>query len=77
MFPDMLASQSRSLKTRFRVTNPKKHWAKKIRIGLEPRAGQRGRKCTNVLSLWRNTQSQNPSRKIFFSISSRRLAESV
>jgi len=28
--PDMLASQSRALKTRFRVKNPKKHWAKKI-----------------------------------------------
>jgi len=28
--PDMPACQSRDLKTRFRVKNPKKYWAKKI-----------------------------------------------
>ena len=66
--PDVLASQSRALKTLFRVTNPKKTWAKKIHIGLAPRARQRRQKCANMLSLWRNTQRiQNPSRKkIFF-----------
>jgi len=51
---------------------------KEVRIELGPKARQRRQKCTNMLSLWRNTQrTQNPSRKTFFSISSRRLAESV
>jgi len=43
--PDMLASQSRAVKTSFRVKTPKKHWAKKIRIGL----GHRVRKsCPKI-----------------------------
>jgi len=48
---DILAGQSRALKTRFQVTN----------------CWQRRQKCTNLLSLWRNTQrTENPSRKNFF-----------
>jgi len=74
----MLASQSRALQIRFRVTNLKKLWAKNVCIGLAPMARQRRQKCRDLLSLWRNTQrTQIARRNIFFSISRQRLAESV
>jgi len=76
--PDMLASQSRALKTRFRVSNPKKHWAKKIRIGLGPRARQSWPKIAQTCSHCDVTHKQPKIQaEFFFSISSRRLAESV
>jgi len=66
LFPDVLASQSTALKTRFRVTNPKNLEQKNVRIGLAPRARQR-RQNADLLSLWRYTQrTQNPRREKFF-----------
>ena len=47
----MLASQSRALKTRFRVRNQKKTLSeKKFRIGLGPRARQNWPKMAQIYS---------------------------
>ena len=66
-FVSRCASKSiKGSKTRFRVTNPKNLWAKKVRIGLAPRARQRCQKCTDSLSLWRNTQKNKIQAKKYF-----------
>ena len=75
----MLASQSRALKTRFRVKNPKSIERKKFRIGLGPRARQSWPKIAQTCSHCDVTHKKPKvqAEKKLFSISSRRLAESA
>ena len=70
---DMLTSQSRALKTRFRVKSPKKHWAKKFRVGLGPRARQSwpkiGQKCSHCDVT--HKEPKIPAEKNFFDLKSK------
>ena len=69
------SNQSRTLKIRFRVMNPKKHWAKKFRIGLWPRARQNRPKIAQTCSYCDVTHKEPKIQdKNFFLISRRRLA---